>query len=166
MKKMIALPIICQLTLGFIHRSIPPETPTISLKSLLREMGDRSFLTNYPNPSYRLFQSSSWDRTELKGKDSKQWFANKDYDNYIRKEKNEKRTEYVIMDVRGPGAITKWWFPQIELLGNRIVRIYLDDNPVPLIEENYEKFINGSSFVKWPFAFISSDEKDVRFQYS
>ncbi len=166
MKKIIALFIICQTAFGFTSQNIPPGVSAIGLKSLLNEMVDRDFLSTYPDPSYHLFQTSSWDRDEKNGKDSKGWFANKDYDNYIRRETNGKRTEYVIMDARGPGAITKWWFPQVEFLGNRIVRIYLDDNPEPVIEENYQKFINGSSFVKWPFAFISSDEKDVKFQYS
>src|SRR5689334_19473354 len=114
---MIALLIFSQISLGFIHQDVSPEPSAVSLKTLLNEMGDCGFLTSYPNPSYHLFQTSSWDREELKGKDSKGWFANKDYDNYIRKETNGKRTEYVIMDARGPGAITRWWFPQIELLG-------------------------------------------------
>jgi hypothetical protein len=166
LKKIIALLIICQLTFGFIDKNILPDKSTVTFKSLLNEMCDRGFLANYPDPSYHLFQASSWDREELQGKGSKGWFANKDYDNYIRKETNGKRTEYVLMDVKGPGAITKWWFPQIELLGSRIVRIYLDNKPEPVIEENYEKFINGSAFVKWPFAFISSDEKDAPFQYT
>lgn len=166
MKKIIVFLIICLITLGFKNHNVPKDGSTVSFKSLLNEMGDRGFLANYPDPSYHLYQTSSWDREELKGKNSKGWFANKDYDNYIRKETNGKRTEYVIMDARGPGAITKWWIPQIGLLGNRIVRIYIDDNPKPVIEENYEKLINGSSFVKWPFAFFSSDEKDARFQYS
>lgn len=166
MKKIIALFIICQVAFGFTNQNIPPDTLTISIKSLLNEMADHIFLANYPDPSYHLFQTSSWDRAELNGKDSKGWFANKDYDNYIRTETKEKHTEYVITDAKGPGAITKWWFPQEEFLGNRVVRIYLDNNPKPVIEENYANFIKGSSFVKWPFAFISSDEKDARFQYS
>ncbi|HEY8733649.1 MAG TPA: DUF2961 domain-containing protein, partial [Puia sp.] len=166
MKRMISFLIVYQITWGFAHPYNLPDTSIISLRSLLNEMCDRGSLAKYPNPSYQLFQSGSWDREELNGKDSKGWFANKDYNNYIRRETNGKRTEFVILDARGPGTITRWWIPQIELLSNRIVRIYLDDNPVPVVEENYQQFINGSSFVKWPFAFISSDEKDARFQYS
>src|SRR5439155_25088668 len=109
---------------------------------------------------------SSWDRAEKNKQDTNSWFANKDYDNYIRTETKEDRKEYVIMEAKGPGAITRWWFPQEKLLSHRIVRIYIDDNTRPIIEENYENFLNGSSFVKWPFAFISSDEKDAKYQYS
>jgi hypothetical protein len=166
MKKMIALVFICRITSGFAFPYHLSDTSIVSLTTLLNEMSDPRSLTKDSVPSYQSFQSSSWDREELKGKGTKEWFANKDYDNYIRKEENGKRTEWVIMDAKGPGAITRWWIPQISLLGNRIVRIYLDDNPVPVIEENYEKLINGSSFVKWPFAFTSSDEKDAKYQYS
>ncbi|HEY2350614.1 MAG TPA: hypothetical protein VGH64_16455, partial [Puia sp.] len=167
MKKMTALLFVFGITRAFAFPYHLSDTSIIvSLTSLLSEMSDPRSLAEDPNPSYQSFQSSSWDREELKGKDTKEWFANKDYDNYIRKEKNGKRTEWVIMDAKGPGAITRWWIPQISFLGNRIVRIYLDDNPVPVIEENYQKFINGSSFVKWPFAFTSSDEKDAKYQYS
>ncbi|HET6254323.1 MAG TPA: DUF2961 domain-containing protein [Puia sp.] len=142
------------------------DTAAITVNSLLKEMTDRNSLATYSGPAYRLIQSSSWDRARLNRSDSKNWFANKDYNNYIRKENHGDRTEYVIMDARGPGAITKWWLPRDEFLGDRIVRVYLDDDPRPVIEENYLDFIDGSSFVKWPLAFVSSDEKDVPFQYS
>src|SRR5947209_20616414 len=69
------------------------------------------------------------------------------------------------MDAKGPGAIARWSIPLEHLLGNRTVRLYLDNNPIPLIEENYARLMSGESFVKWPFAFISSDEKKAKFQY-
>src|SRR5215470_7909781 len=125
MNKMIALILICPILSGFAHPYKLSDTSIVSFTSLLREMNDPKALANNPNPAYQLFQSSSWDREELKGKDDKGWFANKDYDNYIRKEKNGSRMEWVIMDVKGPGAIVRWWIPQISLLGNRMVRIYL-----------------------------------------
>lgn len=163
MKKVILLLIVCSSALGFSQDNNPKST--VSFVSLLNEMVNRDILAQYPDPPYQLFQTSSWDRAELNRQDQKSWFGNKDYDNYIRRETNGKRTEYVIMDAEGPGAITRWWIPQEELLGHRIVRIYLDHNPNPVIEENYEKLISGDSFVKWPFAFIASDEKDAKFQY-
>ncbi|HUZ60049.1 MAG TPA: glycoside hydrolase family 172 protein [Hanamia sp.] len=162
--KRVATLFICSLSFVLSVHSQPGIT--ISLKSLLNEIVNQNSLTRFDGPQYQLMQTSSWDRSELEGKSSKGWFGNKDYDNYIRKEIHGDRTEYVIMDAKGPGAITKWRIPLAGFLGNRIVRIYLDGNPKPVIEENYQKFINGSSFVKWPFAFTSSDEKDSRFQYS
>jgi Protein of unknown function (DUF2961). len=141
------------------------KNSTITFTRLLNEMSDRDALTRYPDPSFRLCQSSSWDRTEKNKQDKTTWFANKDYNYYLRVDSSRGRKEYVIMDAKGPGAITRWWIPQEKFLSHRIVRIYLDENPLPVIEENYEKFINGESFVKWPFAFTSSDEKDSAYQY-
>jgi Protein of unknown function (DUF2961) len=141
-----------------------PKESVVSLQTLLMEMTDRDTLTRYPGSEFTLLQSSSWDRAELNRKDSASWFANKDYDNYERIDTNNGYKEYVILDAKGPGAITRWWLPQEQTLSNRIVRVYLDDNPKPVIEENYENFINGNSFVKWPFAFTSSDEKDAKNQ--
>jgi hypothetical protein len=138
----------------------------ISFSSLLKEMTNNKLLTQFPSPAYRLMQASSWDRSQTDPKDTITWFANKDYNQWIREEKVGDRTEYVLMDSRGPGVISRWWMPLAEELKNRTVRIYLDDNPAPVIEENYHNFVSGNSYVPWPFAFVSSDEKDAIHQYS
>ncbi len=138
----------------------------ISYSSLLNEMIDRENLTRFPDPGYRLLQASSWDRTQTSPQDTSTWFANADYNHWIRKERVDNRTEYVIMDAQGSGAITRWWIPQEQNLKHRILRIYLDGNNVPVISESYYNFLNGSSYVPWPFAFTSSDEKDAIHQYS
>ena len=70
------------------------------------------------------------------------------------------------MDAKGPGAITRWWIPLEDGLKNTTLRIYLDGNPEPVISENYHSFLNGSSYVKRPFAFVASDEKDAIHQYN
>jgi hypothetical protein len=165
MKRGIVFLVVCLPVSGFAQDRHSPDGSVVTLHSLLAEMTDRSSLASNRGPAYRLYHSSSWDRAELDGPDSKGWFGNKDYDNYIRAEDHGGRKEYVIMEARGAGAITKWWIPSTPFLNDRTVRIYLDDNPVPVIEENYTAFINGNAFVKWPFAFISSDEKSARFQY-
>ena len=138
------------------------QTNKISFESLLREMTDRETITRFPD--YRLKQASSYDRTQTGPEDPDTWFNNKDYGYYIRKEVIEDRTEYVIMEDTGPGCIVRWWIPLEYTYRNRTVRIYLDGNPEPVIEENYHDFMTGRSFVKEPFAFISSDEKDSLYQ--
>jgi hypothetical protein len=163
MKGMNTLPVMGTLILALACRS--PRGPEINLTSLLHDMTDAESITRFPDPAFGLYQSSSWDRAEKNKNDKASWFANKDYNYYIRIDSSRGRKEYVILDAKGPGAITRWWIPQEELLNYRTLRIYLDDNPAPAIEENYEKFVNGSSFVKWPFAFTSSDEKDSIHQY-
>ncbi len=142
------------------------QNQVISITSLLKEMTDRELLTRFPNPTYKLLQASSWDRTETSPKDTSTWFGNKDYNNFLREEQVNGRTEYVIMEANGAGAVTRWWIPQAVEMRAVTLRIYLDGKTAPVIDEPYLDFINGSSFVKSPFAFTSSDEKDAKQQYS
>jgi hypothetical protein len=137
---------------------------TVSLVSLLTEMTNREAITRFPD--YTLKQLSSWDRTQTGPDDPKTWFNNADYGYYIRKEVNNGGDEYVIMDEKGPGCIVRWWIPLEYTYKNRKIRIYIDGLEVPAIEENYHDLISGKSFVKEPFAFISSDEKDSSRQFS
>ncbi len=150
---------------GVLSGSAGSGGSVVTLRSLLAEMVDRNSLANYTGPAYRLLHASSWDRAQLAGPGSKGWFGNKDYDFFIRTERQAGRKEYVIMEATGAGAITKWWIPSTPLLNDRIVRVYVDGNPAPVIEENYAAFLSGQAFVKWPFSFVSSDERDAPYQY-
>ncbi|MBL7112718.1 MAG: DUF2961 domain-containing protein [Bacteroidales bacterium] len=138
------------------------QTNTVSFVSLLSEMTNREAISKFPQ--YVLKQVSSYDRTQTGPEDPDTWFNNTDHGYSIRKEVVKDRTEYVIMEENGPGCISRWWTPLEYTYKDRIVRIYLDGNTQPVIEENYYDFITGKSFVKEPFAFNSSDEKDSTFQ--
>jgi len=137
------------------------DTP-VTLHSLLSEMIDRDAMARWPEAAYTCKQASSYDRTKTGADNPQTWFNNRDYDYSIRTEENAGRKEYVIMDESGPGCITRWWIPleQYESINHR-VRIYLDGDDKPAIDVRYYPFISGLDFVKPPFAFISSDEKDA-----
>lgn len=153
--------IIVVMSIGWSGCSHPlPDRQPVSIAGLLKEMTDPVSATYFPEPAYKSMQVSSYDRLETTANDSAGWFANKDYDNYIRIEKNRSDSEYVLMDAKGPGAITRWWIPLEEGLKDRILRIYIDNDSIPAIEENYHDFMQGNSRIKWPFAFTASDEKD------
>jgi len=156
-------PLLIVLLSILILAGCKDRTNKISFESLLREMTDREELTRFPD--YILKQASSYDRTQTGPEDRNTWFNNKDYGHYIRKEIIGDRIEYVIMEDTGPGCIVRWWIPIEYTYRNRTVRIYLDGNPEPVIQENYHELISGQSFVKEPFAFISSDEKDSVYQW-
>ncbi|MFT3704462.1 MAG: hypothetical protein QM802_18985 [Agriterribacter sp.] len=61
----------------------------ITLKSLLKEMTDFDAVAKYPSPAYNLKQASSYDRKSI-SPDMPGWFANADFNQFIREEK--KRT--------------------------------------------------------------------------
>jgi hypothetical protein len=129
---------------------------SISLSTLLDEMGDRHVLAKYPYPRYTALQASSYNRESV-AKDKPGWFADSDGTGFIRKQEKNGKTEWVVMEHTGPGAVTKLWSPYfyyqgLDDLEGPIVNIYLDDNDVPIISENYFRFITGRGSVPPPFA--------------
>ncbi|HBO45056.1 MAG TPA: DUF2961 domain-containing protein, partial [Planctomycetaceae bacterium] len=80
----------------------------VSLSSLLDEMTDRAALARFPDPAYTVKQFSSYDPAST-APDKPGWFANNDTSFFVREETNDGRTEWVMMDAEGPGAIVRWW---------------------------------------------------------
>jgi len=82
----------------------------VSMQSLLREMVDRKQLVEYPESiPYKAMQASSYNRASV-SPDQPGWFADSDGVFCIRTEKNrEGETEWVLMEDKGPGVITKIW---------------------------------------------------------
>jgi hypothetical protein len=140
----------------------PQPSGPVTLTGLLNEMTDRESITRYPD--FSLKQVSSWDRTQTGPDHPDTWFNNKDYGYFIRQEQHNGRTEYVILDENGPGCIVRWWIPLENTYSRRTVRIYIDGEEKPVIEENYHDFISGKTFIGEPFAFVSSDERDSAWQ--
>ena len=108
----------------------------VSLRSLLDEISVRESLTRLPEPAYTAHLHSSHDRGTV-ARDRPGWFANEDHTNFIRKEQVDGRTEHVLLDVSGPGAITRFWCTVGETDGKGLLRIYLDGRKVvegPVLE--------------------------------
>ena len=125
---------------------------TITLESLLGEMVDRDHLARLPEPAYVTGQASSYDRAFVTP-DKPGWFANHDTENYVRTETRQGRTERVMMDVAGPGAIVRWWEGDHDAKEGTI-RIYFDGAETPAIEENIETFLSGTGTVRPPLAAV------------
>lgn len=117
----------------------------ITTGSLLREMIDLKRLADFPNPAYRTVQFSSYDhRSTVPG--GPEWFANSDgfggepvpnFEKVIREPADGKPGEYLICDVKGPGAIVRTWTAAIR--GK--IRLYLDDMDKPLFDGPAEEFL-------------------------
>jgi hypothetical protein len=123
----------------------------VTIRSLLAEMVDRDRLPQLPELPYAAGQASSYDRASI-APDKPGWFANHDFGMYVRTETNQGRTEYVMMDVAGPGAIVRWW--EGDHVADAVVRVYLDGSEKPAIEENIEKLLGGSGRIKPPLAAV------------
>ena len=85
-----------------------PKPPVVSEATLLREMTDRDALARLPYPAYKTRQFSSYDRKAV-SPDRPGWFGNDDWSMFIRTELNGGRTEHVLMDADGPGAVVRFW---------------------------------------------------------
>ncbi len=137
---------------GFF-KGISSSEKRVDTRSLLEEMTDLRELSIFPNPAFTCRQFSSYDRkSESPDKD---WFANYDRGQYLGEEKHadprpgeagEGRTEYVMMDADGPGAIVRIW--SANPAGT--LRIYIDRSPEPVVEEEMASFLSGKS-VGFPF---------------
>lgn len=117
----------------------------ISLESLFQETTDLERLTKSPTPAYLARQFSSYDRrsTDPSEQTLENWFANHDRNQYLRVEEKSDRIEYVLMDVSGPGVITRFWSANPEDGG--IVRIYLDHAREPVIEMPLAVMLGGET---------------------
>lgn len=129
----------------------------VSMQSLLREMVDRKQLVEYPESiPYKAMQASSYNRASV-SPDQPGWFADSDGVFCIRTEKNrEGETEWVLMEDKGPGAITKIWavcfYYGLDDTTGANLKIYLDGEEEPTINCNFFEFVKGESFVKPPLA--------------
>lgn len=141
----------------------------VTLEGLLKAMVDRSEPTREPEPKYTARAATSYDRAskvnnpadglyiEKKGRDwGKGWFANRDFGQYVRIEENNGRTENVLMDDKGPGALVRWW---ATANNDGIIRIYLDGSERPVIKMKPAELVGGNKLAPYPFSFKASDSK-------
>jgi len=114
------------------------EKYAITTGTLFEEMIDMAKLAQFPEPAFRTVQYSSFDRrSNLPG--GPDWFANSDgfgkepIPNFekVLKEPDEKGIgEYLIADVKGPGAIVRLWSAAIS---GEILQ-FIDDRSDPLFD--------------------------------
>lgn len=114
----------------------------ISVASLLKEMTDAASVARIASPSYTEKQASSYDRKSIANNEPG-WFANGDFNQYIRTEKVNGHDEYVMMDADGPGAIVRFWLTTQKKEGR--IRFYLDNAATPVID------IPAYDLMKGPF---------------
>ncbi|MDN5211366.1 DUF2961 domain-containing protein [Fulvivirgaceae bacterium BMA12] len=152
----------------------------ITLTVLLKEMTDRKNLSKWPSPFYTCSQASSYSResksasTRLEdgkfspasGRDwGKGWYENHDFSQYIRTEENHGRREDVMFEAKGPGVVVRFWatFGGVPSDYGGIYRIYIDDDPYPVIEMHNQNLLGKAGLVGKPFSFYAPEkaENDV-----
>ena len=116
----------------------------VTTGSLLREMTDLHRLGDFPKPSYKTVQYSSYDR-HSNHPGGPAWFANSDgfggegrpnFERVIKEPNSDGIGEYLICDVTGPGAIVRTWTAAI----SGEVRMYLDGSKKPIFSGKADEF--------------------------
>ena len=140
------------LVLLLILSAACTKAPVISQKTLLLEMLDKNSITTLPVPAYNLKQFSSYDRRSIHP-DSAGWFANADYTEFLGIDTARGRSEYIMFDDNGPGAIVRWWMT-FAGPGSResYVRVYLDGNKLPAIEGRAIDLLGDTVLCGYPLA--------------
>lgn len=145
----------------------------VSFEMLLDEMVSVEKLAEFPNPSYRSIQFSSYDResTEANAEDGfyiekngrdwgKGWFANHDFDQCIRMEEIGGIEQAVFAEYEGAGVLTRIWMTGGEVFNYDMpISIYIDGETTPTIKMPFKDLVGGEGLVGKPFSYLASNEK-------
>ena len=112
--------------------------PAVTVSSLLREAWDFQHLTRPPIPAYTAAQCSSYDRASNPGP-KQDLFANGDAGNYLRTINMPGRREFVMADLRGPGAVTRIWSAN----PTGTLRFYFDGEAEPRLAVHTGDLLDG-----------------------
>lgn len=94
-------------TIPAAAQDAPPE---VGFESLLADLTDLEALWGPPAAGEACVQFSSYDRRSDAGPaDAEAWYANADRGKFLRTLSREGRTEHVLVDHAGPGAVVRIW---------------------------------------------------------
>lgn len=113
---------------------------TVDVSSLLDQMTDLNWLASRPSPSFNAAQASSYDRASTDPGNEKTWFANGDAGKFVRVEQIGPRREYVMADLKGPGAVVRIW--SANPMGT--IRFYFDGESKARFEQKMADLLLGN----------------------
>lgn len=134
----------------------------VTLGSLLNELTSREAKAEYPRPYFTCKQFSSYDRATTTPND-KSWFSNWDRSMFVRIDTIDGIKHYVMMDADGPGAIVRFWMTfGGQHPGEGTLQVFIDNNPVSVIEGNPFDILSRGKLVGAPLS--SSVPDSARFR--
>lgn len=138
---------------------VAAQAPEVSARTLLPQMWDLTHLTRPASPSYTAAQASSYDRASDPGA-KQDWFANGDAGKYLRVEEKGNRKEYVMADLKGPGAVVRVWSAN----PTGVLRFYFDGEETPRLEADCGKLLTGGDpRFPDPFSYIAAQGTNLYF---
>jgi len=110
------------------------EPPAVDVLSLLRALTDESREGPVALPIVSRSVYSSRDQGSLTPTEPAAWFSESDSGNALRIDRIEGRSEWVLAEVRGGGAITRIVLNSSPVLRDAVLRIRIDGEQTPSIE--------------------------------
>ena len=145
-KKYFKLFILLSTALFFACSTKIEKNDVITTGSLFKELIDLASLAQFPDPAFRTVQFSSYDRrSRIPG--GPDWFANSDgfgkepipnFEQVLKEPDEEGIGEYLIADVKGPGAIVRLWSAAI----TGKIRLFIDGGSSPLYDGSAVDFFH------------------------
>ena len=127
----------------------------ITFGTLLEEMTNRETLSYLQAKNWMQHQASSYERLSVTPDGPEGWFANHDWNYFQGKEIINGRTEFVMLDVDGPGVITRFWNGGNPSL-KAALRFYIDGDTIPAWEaENSGALIGENKNIGYPLSALS-----------
>ena len=150
----------CSICLAAVTLSLMPSGAdaqanapgTITLQSLVERMVNRDAVAEFPGYANVTGEETSKDprAREVAG----YFYADDDGGNFQRDVVISGRTEHVMVDVTGPGAMTRFFVAGPSFAGHTI-RFYLDGSTTPVLTSDLNTLMTGGSFVGTPFVYAS-----------
>lgn len=135
----------CTMFMVCVGLSCAAVAAPITTGSLIDEMADLHRLANFPAPGFKTVQFSSYDRrSSVPG--GKDWFANADgfgrepipgFEAVIKDSGKDVPGEYLICDLKGPGAIVRLW--TADIAGK--IQVFLDGAETPVYDGPAKEFL-------------------------
>ncbi|MBP5228252.1 MAG: DUF2961 domain-containing protein [Kiritimatiellae bacterium] len=129
----------------------------ISLASLLMDLADRESLSYLDAVPFTTRLYSSYDRRTTTA-DKPDWFANDDHSQFVRIEEHEGKKWGILADLKGPGAIVRFWVTVAGTDGTGTLRIYIDGNLA--VEGRVLDVISGGALCGAPLSSSVSPRTD------
>lgn len=134
--------------------SAPDRRETIGFMQLLRVLADPSLESAARLPITASSVQSSRDPGSIRRSEPEAWFSESDSGNALRIDRVGGRSEWVLADIKGPGALTRLVLVSSAITVDAVLRIRLDGEPTPSIEWPLRGFSEEiapglSPFVVW-----------------
>jgi len=134
--RLLGVALLCALVTpaAFARTSHAGEPPAVDFESLLRALVDPAGETLGRGDVASMSVQSSRDQGSIDPSDPAGWFSESDSGNVLRIDRIDGRSEWVLADLKGGGAVTRIVLTSSVVIRDAVIRIRIDGETSPAIE--------------------------------